>query len=141
MKRKLRQKNNSSCFERECMMMHYSENSACILGVWNSCWTSPPKLIIHLEVTYDCYLTVYSSCLFNVPLREQCNNQLACLGFPCNQLLQSKLMLSCNLKICTLPCSWPRTIYVYHLLKEADTEIESNLLKIYHKGWKHPKWR
>lgn len=81
------------------VMMQYYESISCILRDWNLCWIPQLKLIVHLEAAQDLRLLSYCavSSLFNLLLREQFNNQPYLPLFPCNQLLQPKLIGSCNL--------------------------------------------
>lgn len=55
------------------LVISYYKHLFYILRDWKFIWSAKPGFIIHFEVTWDLYPTVYSVWL--VPLREQCVRQ------------------------------------------------------------------
>lgn len=98
--------------KEECVVVQYSEKISCFWKDWNFCYTSQPKWIIHLEVTWDSGPLFYYYCVQPVCLtclkRTRHNQPHLTWNTHIISFYKLSKCIATILKLFTVPCPWPR---------------------------------
>lgn len=146
----LTQKSYHADTQKPTLMMHHRKDISCIQRAWNFLLNLTAELRMYLgggslkTVILLCTHSFWVTCLSE----KNTTTNITCFGFPMQstfitQVLRLQLMHSCNLRLCTLSCSWPRSnsyVFVCYSYKCGEKPIgwkKPYKIVIQHECWKH----